>query len=58
MCLCFIEFVKHFHNEFNKFNNTVAQMIDSFYHMTLKLFCNHVLGVKTSTGCHIYVTLL
>ena len=26
-----------FHNEFNKFNNTGARMLDSFYHMTLKL---------------------
>ena len=24
-----------FHNEFNKFNNTRARMIDSIYHMTL-----------------------
>ena len=23
-----------FRNEFNKFNNTVAQMLDSIYHMT------------------------
>ena len=27
-----------FCNEFNKFNNTGAQMLDSIYHMTLKLF--------------------
>ena len=26
-----------FRNEFNKFNNTTARMIDSFYHMTLRL---------------------
>ena len=25
-----------FRNEFNKFNNTGAQMLDSIYHMTLK----------------------
>ena len=24
-------------NEFNKFNNTRAQMLDSIYHMTLRL---------------------
>ena len=24
-----------FHNEFNKFNNTGATMLDSIYHMTL-----------------------
>ena len=26
-----------FRNEFNKFNNTRARMLDSFYHMTLRL---------------------
>ena len=26
-----------FLNEFNKFNNTRAQMLDSIYHMTLRL---------------------
>ena len=25
-----------FRGEFNKFNNTVARMLDSIYHMTLK----------------------
>ena len=50
---CFIEFIKQveerdkmrglpcilslFHNEFNKFNNTGARILDSNYHMTLKL---------------------
>ena len=27
-----------FRNELNKFNNTGAQLLDSIYHMTLKLF--------------------
>ena len=27
-----------FLNKFNKFNNTGAQMLDSFYHMTLNYF--------------------
>ena len=31
-----------FRNEFNIFNNTGAQMLASIYHMTLKLFWNHV----------------
>ena len=26
-----------FRNEFNKFNNTGTQMLDSIYHMTLRL---------------------
>ena len=26
-----------FRNEFNKFNNTSVQMLDSIYHMTLRL---------------------
>ena len=27
-----------FRNELNKFNNTRARMLDSIYHMTLRLF--------------------
>ena len=26
-----------FHDKFNEFNNTGAQLLDSIYHMTLKL---------------------
>ena len=26
-----------FHNEFNKFNDTRARMLDSIYHMTIKI---------------------
>ena len=26
-----------FRNKFNKFNNTLARMLDSIYHMTLRL---------------------
>ena len=29
-----------FRNKFNKFNNTGARMIESIYHMTLKLLKN------------------
>ena len=36
-----------FRNEFNKFNNTEAQMLDSIYHMLLSLLLNLVYGVKT-----------
>ena len=35
-----------FRNEFNKFNNTGARMLDSIYNMTLKLFWNHILAWK------------
>ena len=38
-----------FLKKYNKFQNTGAQMLDSIYHITLKLFCSHVFGVKTST---------
>ena len=31
-----------FPNLFNKFNSTGVQMLDSIYHMTLKLVCNCV----------------
>ena len=36
-----------FRNEFNKFNNTGARMSGSIYHLTFKLFWNHIFGVKT-----------
>ena len=42
-----------FCNEFNKFNNTEAPMLDSICHMTLKLLKNHILGVKMSRFCHL-----
>ena len=42
-----------FLNLFNKFNNTRARMLDSIYHMTLKLIKNRCFGVKTSTFCHL-----
>ena len=41
-----------FRNEFNKFNNTGARMLDSIYHMT-KLIKNCFFGVKTSRFCHL-----
>ena len=41
-----------FCSDFNKFNNTVAQMLDSIYHITLKIHNNHIFGVKTSRFCH------
>ena len=42
-----------FHDEFNKFNNTGTRMLDSIYHMVLKLIKNHILGVKTSRFWHL-----
>ena len=36
-----------FRNEFNKFNNTSARMLDSIYHMTLRLLWNLISAVKT-----------
>ena len=42
-----------FRHEFNKFNNTRAQMLDSIYHMTLKLIKNHIFGVKLSRFYHL-----
>ena len=35
-----------FCNEFNEFNNTIAQMLDSLYHITLRLLWNLISGVK------------
>ena len=37
-----------FRNEFNKFNNTRARMLDSIYHMALRSLRCLVSGVKTS----------
>ena len=45
-------------NEFNKFNNTGAQMLDSVYHMRLKLLLNHIFLRKRQGFYHICVTLL
>ena len=42
-----------FRNEFNKFNNTGARMLDSIYHMTLTLFLFYIFRVKTLGFCHI-----
>ena len=36
-----------FRNEFNKFNNARARMLDSIYHMTLRLLRNRISAVKT-----------
>ena len=41
-----------FRNEFDKFNNTGERMLDSIYHMAIKLFSIYF-DVKTSRLCHI-----
>ena len=35
-----------FLNEINRFNNTGARMLDSYYQRTFKLFCNRVFVQK------------
>ena len=47
-----------FRNEFNKFNNTRARMLDSIYHMTLRLLWNLISGVKSYNCVIMYATLL
>ena len=42
-----------FLNKFDKLNDTGARMLDSIYHMTLKLLKNHIFGMKTSRFCHL-----
>ena len=42
-----------FRNEFNKSNNTGARILDSIYHMALKLPQNRICSVKTSQFCHL-----
>ena len=39
--------LSQFRNEFNKFNNTKAQMLHSIYHRTLRLLYNLISAVKT-----------
>ena len=46
-----------FRNEFNKFNKTRARMLDSFYHMALKITLKSHSAVKRYTFV-MYSTLL
>ena len=41
-----------FCNKFYKFNNTRARMLDSIYHMTLRLLWNLISAVKMLKFCH------
>ena len=50
--------LSHLCNKFNKFNNTGARMLDSIYHMTLKLLENRIFGVKTSRFCHLCIVTM
>ena len=42
-----------FRNELNKSNNTGARMLDSIYHLTLKLLKRCISGVKMSRFCYL-----
>ena len=44
-------------NECNKLNNTRARMLDSIYHMILKILKNHIFGLKMSRYGHFYVKM-
>ena len=50
-------FYLFFCNEFNKFNNTGAQMLDSIHHRTLKSVKNHIFGIKIQNFAIFYATL-
>ena len=41
-----------FRNEFNKFNNTRAWMLDSIYHLTSRFLWNLISSIKTLWFCH------
>ena len=41
-----------FRNKFDKFKNTGARMLDSIYHMILKLFLIHIVHIKMLGFCH------
>ena len=47
-----------FRKEFNKFNNTRARMLDSIYHMTLKLLKNRIFCIKNRQDFAIFYTTL
>ena len=47
-----------FHDKFNKFNNTRAEMLDSIYHMTLSLLSSLISDVKRYNFVIMYTTLL
>ena len=48
-------YLSRFCNEFKKLNYTEARMLDSIYHLTLKLNC--IFGVKTSKVCILYAVI-
>ena len=41
-----------FRNKINKFDNTGERLLDSIYHMTLRLLLNLISGVKKLYFCH------
>ena len=47
-----------FRNEFNKFNNTRVRVLDSIYHVTLRLPSNLISAVKRYNFVIISATLL
>ena len=47
-----------FSNEFNKFNNTRARMLDSIHHWHLGIFEGSLLTVKRYNVVNMYATLL
>ena len=46
----------HFGNEFNKFSNTGARILDSIYHMTLNLIKIAFLEQKCQEFANFYAT--
>ena len=47
-----------FHNKFNKLNNTKAEIIDSIYHLTLRLLWNLISDEKRYNFVIMYAMLL
>ena len=46
-----------FRNDLNKFNNTGERMLDSIYHMTLKLLKNRIFCERTANFVNVNTTL-
>ena len=50
--------VSLFRNSFDKFNNTGARMLDLTYHVTLNLFCNHIILALSNLLCKVILNVI
>ena len=53
-----LSILSFFRNEFNKFNNTGALILDSIYHRTLKILKSCIFGMEMSIFFHLVRNVL